>query len=90
MKLASTAAATEVMVRLSCNIAQVGLITLVVASPCCARWWAASVAVPLVLTVIVSWHMGMLGIPLDTMTAAIAAMAIGIGADYDACAGPHP
>jgi predicted RND superfamily exporter protein len=41
------------------------------------------VAVPLALAVAVNFGvMGLLGIPLDTMTSAISAMAVGIGADY--------
>jgi predicted RND superfamily exporter protein len=83
--LASTAAATEVMVRGKLrNIAQVGLITLLVAALLLRSVVGGLlVVVPLVLTVVVSFGtMGLLGIPLDTMTAAISAMAIGIGADY--------
>jgi len=41
------------------------------------------VAMPLGLTVAVNFGvMGLLGIPLDTITSAISAMAVGIGADY--------
>jgi predicted RND superfamily exporter protein len=83
--LASTAAATEVMVRGKLrNIAQVGLITFLVSALLLRSLVGGLlVVVPLVLTVIVSFGtMGLLGIPLDTMTAAISAMAIGIGADY--------
>jgi hypothetical protein len=83
--LASTVAATEVMVRGKLrNIAQVGVITVIVSSLLLRSLVGGLlVAVPLVLTVIVSFGtMGLLGIPLDAMTAVIAAMAIGIGADY--------
>jgi hypothetical protein len=41
------------------------------------------VAVPLALAVAVNFGvMGLLSVPLDTMTSAISAMAVGIGADY--------
>src|SRR5439155_5083971 len=49
------------------------------------RSWLGGVLVilPLVLTVAVNFGvMGLLGIPLDTVTSAISAMAVGIGADY--------
>ena len=83
--LASTAASTEVMVHGKIrNIVQVGAITFLVSALLLRSLvGGVLVVVPLVLTVIVSFGtMGMLGIPLDTMTAAISAMAIGIGADY--------
>ncbi|HWP67193.1 MAG TPA: MMPL family transporter [Candidatus Limnocylindria bacterium] len=83
--LASTAAATEVMVSGKIrNIIQVGVITFLVSALLLRSLTGGLlVVVPLVLTVIVSFGtMGMLGVPLDTMTAAISAMAIGIGADY--------
>src|SRR6185436_11909834 len=65
-------------------IVQVGVITFLVSAILLRSLVGGLlVVVPLVLTVIVSFGtMGMLGIPLDTMTAAISAMAIGIGADY--------
>jgi len=83
--LASTAASTEVMVHGKIrNIVQVGVITFLVSAILLRSLVGGLlVVVPLVLTVIVGFGtMGMLGIPLDTMTAAISAMAIGIGADY--------
>jgi predicted RND superfamily exporter protein len=83
--LASTAAATEVMVHGKLrNIAQVGIITFLVSALLLRSVVGGIlVVIPLVLTVVVSFGtMGLLEIPLDTMTAAISAMAIGIGADY--------
>src|SRR5207237_520068 len=83
--LASTAAATEVMVHGKLrNIVQIALITLVIASRLPRSLVGALlVAMPLGLTVAVNFGvMGLLGIPLDTITSAISAMAVGIGADY--------
>ena len=83
--LASTAAATEVMVHGKLrNIAQIGAITLGIAAILLRSLLGGLlVAMPLVLTIAVNFGvMGLLGIPLDTMTSAISAMAVGIGADY--------
>src|SRR6185369_8539291 len=83
--LASTAAAAEVMVHGKLrNIAQIALITVVIASILLRSLLGGLlVALPLALTVAVNFGvMGLLGIPLDTMTSAISAMAVGIGADY--------
>jgi predicted RND superfamily exporter protein len=83
--LASRAAVTEVMVRGKIeNIAQIAAITILV-SALLLRSLVAGVlvAVPLALAVAVNFGvMGLLGIPLDTVTAALSAMAVGIGADY--------
>jgi uncharacterized protein len=83
--LASTAAATEVMVHGKLrNILQIAVITLVIASLLLRSVVGGIlVAMPLGLTVAVNFGvMGLLGIPLDTITSAISAMAVGIGADY--------
>ncbi|HJQ75594.1 MAG TPA: MMPL family transporter [Gaiellaceae bacterium] len=83
--LASSAAAAEVMVHGKLrNILQIAVITLVVASLLLrSLLGGVLVALPLALTVAVNFGvMGLLGIPLDTVTSAISAMAVGIGADY--------
>jgi predicted RND superfamily exporter protein len=83
--LASSAAAAEVMVHGKLrNIVQIALITLVIASLLLrSLLGGVLVALPLALTVAVNFGvMGLLGIPLDTVTSAISAMAVGIGADY--------
>src|SRR5437773_1965650 len=83
--LASTAAATEVMVHGKLrNIVQIAVITLAIASLLLRSVVGGLlVAMPLGLTVAVNFGvMGLLGIPLDTITSAISAMAVGIGADY--------
>jgi len=83
--LASSAAAAEVMVHGKLrNIAQIALITIVIASILLRSLLGGLlVALPLALTVAVNFGvMGLLGIPLDTVTSAISAMAVGIGADY--------
>ncbi|MEO6027422.1 MAG: MMPL family transporter [Candidatus Binatia bacterium] len=83
--LASTAAATEVMVHGKIrNIAQIAIITVVISAILLRSLVGGLlVAVPLALAVAVNFGvMGLLGIPLDTMTSAISAMAVGIGADY--------
>jgi predicted RND superfamily exporter protein len=83
--LASTAAATEAMVHGKLrNIIQIALITLIVASVLLRSLIGGIlVALPLALSVAVNFGvMGLLGIPLDTVTSAISAMAVGIGADY--------
>src|SRR5947209_5247602 len=66
------------------NIVQIALITLVIASLLLRSLVGGLlVAMPLGLTVAVNFGvMGLLGIPLDTITSAISAMAVGIGADY--------
>jgi predicted RND superfamily exporter protein len=83
--LASTAAATEVMVHGKIrNIAQIAVITVVISALLLRSLVGGLlVAVPLALAVAVNFGvMGLLRIPLDTMTSAISAMAVGIGADY--------
>src|SRR5207249_6145964 len=83
--LASTAAATEVMVHGKIqNILQIAVITIVISALLLRSLVGGLlVAVPLALAVAVNFGvMGLLGIPLDTMTSAISAMAVGIGADY--------
>ncbi len=83
--IASTAAVTEVMVSAKLlNIAQVAAITLLVAALLLRSFVGGLlVAVPLAVTVAVNFGvMGLLGIPLDTTTATLSALAIGIGADY--------
>src|SRR5262249_52930480 len=83
--LASTAAAAEVMVHGKLwNILQITAITFFVAAIVLRAWVAGLlVIVPLALSVAVNFGvMGLFGIPLDTLTSAISAMAVGIGADY--------
>jgi predicted RND superfamily exporter protein len=83
--LASSAAAAEVMVHGKLrNIAQITVITLVIASLLLRSMLGGLLVVlPLGLTVAVHFGvMGLLGIPLDAITSAISAMAVGIGADY--------
>jgi predicted RND superfamily exporter protein len=83
--LANTTAATEVMVEGKLrNILQIAVITVVISAFLLRSLVAGLlVALPLALAVAVNFGvMGLLGIPLDTMTAAISAMAVGIGADY--------
>jgi predicted RND superfamily exporter protein len=83
--LASSAAAAEVMVHGKLrNILQIALITLAIASLLLRSLLGGLlVAMPLGLTIAVNFGvMGLLGIPLDTVTSAISAMAVGIGADY--------
>jgi predicted RND superfamily exporter protein len=83
--LASTAAATEVMVEGKIrNILQIAAITVIISALLLRSLIGGLlVAVPLALAVAVNFGvMGLLGIPLDTMTSAISAMAVGIGADY--------
>jgi hypothetical protein len=83
--LASSAAAAEVMVHGKLrNIVQIALITLAIASLLLRSLLGGLlVAMPLGLTIAVNFGvMGLLGIPLDTVTSAISAMAVGIGADY--------
>ena len=83
--LASTAAATEVMVEGKIrNIIQIGIITFAIASLLLrSLLGGVLVIMPLAITVAVNFGvMGLLGIPLDATTSAISAMAVGIGADY--------
>lgn len=83
--LASDGALTETMVSGKVrNIIQIGIFTVVIASVLLRSvLGGALVAVPLACAVaIISFVMGALKIPLDIGTAAIAAMAVGIGADY--------
>jgi len=66
------------------NIAQIALITIVISALLLRSLIAGLlVALPLGLTVAVNFGvMELVGIPLDSMTSAISAMAVGIGADY--------
>lgn len=85
--LASNAALTEVVVEGKLlNIAQVALVTLVVASVLLRSLLSGLlVVVPLGLAVAVDFGvMGALGMSLDVITAPVTALAIGIGADYAA------
>jgi predicted RND superfamily exporter protein len=83
--LASVSAATEVMVEGKArNIGQIAAI-IVIVSGLLLRSLVGGilVATPLVLTVAVNFGlMGAFGLPLDTNTSTIAALAVGIGADY--------
>ena len=83
--LASNAALTNVIVagKLE-NIAQVALVTFLVASFLFRNLFAgALIVVPLGLAVAVDFGvMGAVGMPLDIVTASVAALAVGIGADY--------
>jgi hypothetical protein len=83
--LASVSAATQVMVEGKArNVLQIAAIIVVVAG-LLLRSLAGGllVATPLALTVAVNFGlMGLAGLPLDTNTATIAALAVGIGADY--------
>jgi predicted RND superfamily exporter protein len=83
--LASTAAATEVMVSGKIrNIGQIAFITWLIASLLLrSALGGLLVVVPLALSVAVNFGaMGLVGLPLDSVTSAISAMAVGIGADY--------
>jgi uncharacterized protein len=83
--LASVSAATQVMVEGKArNILQIaGIIVLVAGVLLRSAVGGLLVATPLVLTVAVNFGiMGALGLPLDTNTATISALAVGIGADY--------
>ena len=82
--LASNAALTEVVVAGKLvNIAQVALVTFVVAAVFLRSALAGLlVVVPLLLAVAVDFGvMGAFSIPLDVVTAPVTALAIGIGAD---------
>jgi predicted RND superfamily exporter protein len=83
--IASTAASTETMVRGKlANIAQIACITVLVSGLLLgSAIGGVLVVIPLGLAVAVNFGvMGLLRVPLDNMTAAISAMAVGIGADY--------
>lgn len=83
--LASNAALTEAMVRGKIlNVLQITFITIAVASLILRSLVGGLlVATPLTLAVLVNFGMmGILGIRLDITTAAVTAMAVGIGADY--------
>jgi hypothetical protein len=83
--LASVSAATEVMVEGKArNIAQIAAIIIVVSGLLLRSLVGGIlVATPLALTLAVNFGlMGATGLPLDTNTATIAALAVGIGADY--------
>jgi predicted RND superfamily exporter protein len=83
--LASVSAANEVMVHGKArNIAQIAaIIVLISALLLRSVVGGLLVATPLALTVAVDFGlMGLAGLPLDTNTATIAALAVGIGADY--------
>jgi len=83
--IASNAALTEVMVHGKIlNMVQVAAIIVVVAGLVLRSALAGLlIAAPLAMAVITNFGvMGIAGIPLDIMTAPIAAMAVGIGADY--------
>jgi hypothetical protein len=83
--LASTAAGLDAMVAGKLrNIVQIAVITFLIASLLLRSFTAGLLVItPLALTVAMNFGvMGLLGIPLDNITAAISAMAVGIGADY--------
>lgn len=83
--LASNAAAAEVMVHGKLrNIGQIAFITVAIAALLLRSLVGGLlVAVPLLLAVAVNFGvMGLFGLPLDAITSAISAMAVGIGADY--------
>jgi predicted RND superfamily exporter protein len=83
--LASVSAATQVMVEGKArNILQIAAIIVIVAGILLRSLVGGLlVATPLALTVAVNFGlMGALGLPLDTNTSTIAALAVGIGADY--------
>ena len=83
--IASSSALTEVMVRGKIlNMVQIAAIIMVVSGLVLRSALAGLlVATPLAMAVLVNFGvMGGLGIPLDIMTAPVAAMAVGIGSDY--------
>lgn len=83
--LGSAVAATDVMVEGKLwNMAQIAAITIGIASLFLRSLLGGLlVALPLAFAVAVNFGvMGMLGVRLDDATAAISAMAVGIGADY--------
>jgi predicted RND superfamily exporter protein len=82
---ASNAALTEVLVRGKLlNMLQIsGIITLISGIMLRSVVGGLLVAAPLLMAVLVNLGvMGFTGVPLDIVTAPIAAMAVGIGADY--------
>jgi uncharacterized protein len=82
---ASNAALTQVLVRGKLlNMLQIsGIITLVSGIMLRSMVGGLLVAAPLLMAVLVNLGvMGFAGVPLDIVTAPIAAMAVGIGADY--------
>lgn len=83
--VASSAALTEVMVRGKIlNMLQIAAIIMVVSGLVLRSALAGLlVTTPLAMAVLINFGvMGATGIPLDVMTAPIAAMAVGIGSDY--------
>ncbi len=83
--VASSAALTEVMVRGKIlNMLQIAAIIMIVSGLILRSALAGLlVATPLAMAVLINFGvMGATGIPLDVMTAPIAAMAVGIGSDY--------
>jgi len=83
--LASNGALTETMVRGKlANVAQVIAITVAVSAVVLRSVVAGLlVAIPLGVAVAIGFAaMGLFGIPLDVVTSAVAAMSVGIGADY--------
>jgi predicted RND superfamily exporter protein len=83
--IASNAALTDVMVHGKIlNMLQIAAIIILMAAFLLRSLVAGFlIAVPLAMAVIVNFGvMGILGIPLDIVTSPIAAMAVGIGADY--------
>ncbi|MDZ4830867.1 MAG: MMPL family transporter [Phycisphaerae bacterium] len=83
--LASNAALTETMVKGKIlNVLQIAAITIVVAAVIMRSVLGGLlVAIPLAIAVLINFGvMGALNIRLDIATAAVTAMAVGIGADY--------
>jgi predicted RND superfamily exporter protein len=83
--IASSAALTEVMVHGKVlNMLQIAAIIMIVSGFVLRSALAGLlVTTPLAMAVLVNFGvMGALGIPLDIMTAPVAAMAVGIGSDY--------
>lgn len=83
--LASNAALTETVVKGKIlNILQIGTITVVVASIILRSLLGGLlVSLPLAIAVLINFGtMGLFGVRLDIATAAVTAMAVGIGADY--------
>lgn len=83
--VASNGALTETMVRgKALNMLQIALIIVTISAVVFRSLLAGLlVATPLAAAVLVNFGiMGALGVPLDVVTAPIAAMAVGIGSDY--------
>jgi len=83
--VAQAAALNEVIVKDKLlNVAQIGCVIFIVSSLVFRSVTVGSIVlVPLIVTVLINFTiMGILGIPLNTATAVISAMAVGIGADY--------